>query len=188
MLLVPNYMKTEEMLDYPVVGGVLNGYRNRKDLFLNDNISRLALITLKSEVREPGAQSKMFAVALSRAKMNKADTREWLEDCETSRYQEVTIKDKKDLKFYRFLYFQNKKGNYDEYIDKNRDDLIGKKLKVRMIISCDGEYGFCAKCYGANSAFARDNSIFKVNVNDYTLVLIAGILQGINMVSLYGDI
>lgn len=118
-------------------------------------------------------------MALGSAKLNRSDTREPLDDCNTARVQEITINNKKDLEFYRFKYYKGTNNKFDKFIDHDSYDLIGKTLKIRSITTCDGDNIICKKCYGANSRFAVDTSIYKVNINDYTLVLVAMICQGV---------
>lgn len=185
MLLVPNYLSMGKMLDYPVTGGVLNGYSTRKDIHLNDNVSILALWTQKSEIKTPGRVSKEFAVALGSAKLNKSDTRETLDDCHTERTAKIKIENEDDLAFYRFKYYRGNDGKFTNFIDRDSHHLIGKTVEIRSIIMCDGDGIICKKCYGANWRFAVDTSLYKGNINDFTLVLVAQILQGVISIKHY---
>lgn len=158
--------------------GWLNGLRNLEDMVHLDNQALEAVIKGKNEVQEPGELGKLINVALTETKINKDVTRAVVHDCGTHDYEIVTIKNKKDLKFYRYRYIVNPKNNkIIGYVDKNREDLIGQTLLLRMIHHCHGTESVCECCVGANAKFLQDTDIFKNNIYEYGMHKIGGKFQ-----------
>ena len=160
------------------ISGWLNGLRNLPDMVHLDNQALEAVIKGKNEVQEPGELGKLINVALTETKINKDVTRAVVRDCGTHDYEIVTIKSKKDLKFYRYRYIADPlKHKIVGYVDLNRDDLIGMTLHLRMLHHCHGVESVCECCVGANAKFLQDTEVFKNNIYEYGMDTIGGKFQ-----------
>ena len=158
--------------------GWLNGLRNLEDMVHLDNQALEAVIKGKNEVQEPGELGKLINVALTETKINKDVTRAVTHDCGTHDYEIITIKNKGDLKHYRFRYIADPLTHkIVGYVDINRDDLIGMTLHLRMLHHCHGVESVCECCVGANAKFLQDTEVFKNNIYEYGMHTIGGKFQ-----------
>lgn len=177
--LIPNpLIKNMIKCDYPIVGGTLNGYQRRTDQYLADRLGRLNQVYSKAEIKAPGLLTKRLLISASIVRLNKPDTRETLDDCNSSEFINIKINDLKDLKMFRYKNFYNSK-NQIEYIDIDRTDLIGKEVKLITFMLCEGEDVICSKCFGYNHKFLEDNEVQKNNVVTFVAAKIAAVLQGV---------
>lgn len=160
-----------------IMCGILNGITSAWELFALDQISRLAIITGKNDVKVTGTQSKRMSIVLCDTKLNRADTREMIDDCHNKDYYVIHINSSKDLSFFRFKYYYDPETHTRlGYIDKHRADLIGKTLYIRTFSTCKGDV-ICKECYGYNWRFACDTKLFKGNINVDVLQALNALLQ-----------
>lgn len=163
-----------------IVGGYLNGFRCMEDFFLNDNNGRIATIKGKSDVKEPGVLGKEVSTAVSSDRLNAADTRKIVHDCKSKYYFPITIRNEKDLEFYRYkYYYDTKKHKRLGWIDIDRKDLIGKDLFVRTIMLCECENQICEECFGYNAKLCQDTNIQKFDAYIYVSSLVSQKMQGV---------
>ena len=166
--IAPNFLNMKEALR-PLGVGIVNGITTIWSIIVLDNISRLAIITGKNDVKVTGTQSKRFSVSLQDTKINMADTREMIDDCGTNDYFETTIESKKDLEFFSYKYYVDPEtGEILGTIMPDREDLIGQKLAIRSFIFCRAPI-VCKACYGYNWKMVADTPLFKGNFNLYVL-------------------
>lgn len=160
-----------------ILCGILDGIEDARELFALDQISRLAIITGKNDVKVTGTQSKRTSIVLCDTKLNRADTREMIDDCHNKDYYVVPCMTEKDLTFFRYKNYYDPETNVKlGYVDKNRTDLIGKKLYIRTFSSCKGDV-ICKECYGYNWRFACDTKLYKGNINVDVLQALNALLQ-----------
>lgn len=160
-----------------IMCGILNGIESAWELYALDQISRLAIITGKNDVKVTGTQSKRTSIVLCDTKLNRADTRETIEDCHNKDYYVVYAMTEKDLVFFRYKNFYDPETHTKlGYIDKDRTDLIGKKVYIRTFATCKGDV-ICKECYGYNWRFACDTKLFKGNINVDVLQALNALLQ-----------
>lgn len=160
-----------------IMCGILNGIESAWELYALDQISRLAIITGKNDVKVTGTQSKRTSIVLCDTKLNRADTRETIEDCHNKDYYVVYSMTEKDLTFFRYKNFYDPETHTKlGYIDKDRIDLIGKKVYIRTFATCKGDV-ICKECYGYNWRFACDTKLFKGNINVDVLQALNALLQ-----------
>lgn len=160
-----------------IMCGILNGIESAWELYALDQISRLAIITGKNDVKVTGTQSKRTSIVLCDTKLNRADTRETIEDCHNKDYYVVYAMTEKDLMFFRYKNFYDPETHTKlGYIDKDRTDLIGKKVYIRTFATCKGDV-ICKECYGYNWRFACDTKLFKGNINVDVLQALNALLQ-----------
>lgn len=160
-----------------IMCGILNGIESAWELYALDQISRLAIITGKNDVKVTGTQSKRTSIVLCDTKLNRADTREMIDDCHNKDYYVVNMMTEKDLMFFRFKYYYDPETNTKlGYVDKDRTDLVGKKLYIRTFATCKGDV-ICKECYGYNWRFACDTKLFKGNINVDVLQALNALLQ-----------
>lgn len=176
--LVPDKLHPERMEDTFVMEGCFSGYMNKDSLFIDGNIGRTAIINSKLETKETGALSKITGSILMNAVINAPRTRKVIHDCGTKRHRIIKINSEKDLQFNRYAHYLLPDGTYD-YIDTNKKHLIGKTLQVRSMALCEGEH-ICEMCFGHLYKFNQDTEVTKVNLGLLILVILAGILQGVN--------
>ena len=118
-----------------------------------------------------------MSIVLCDTKLNRADTREMIDDCHNKDYYVIHINSSKDLSFFRFKYYYDPETHTRlGYIDKNRADLIGKTLYIRTFSTCKGDV-ICKECYGYNWRFACDTKLFKGNINVDVLQALNALLQ-----------
>lgn len=160
-----------------IMCGILNGIESDWELYALDQISRLAIITGKNDVKVTGTQSKRTSIVLCDTKLNRADTRETIEDCHNKDYYVVYCFAEKDLSFFRYKNFYDPETHTKlGYVDKDRTDLIGKKVYIRTFATCKGDV-ICKECYGYNWRFACDTKLFKGNINVDVLQALNALLQ-----------
>lgn len=185
---VPDKLNPKRMEDEFVMEGCITGYNTLSSMYIDGNIGRTAIINSKLETKDTGALSKIVGTVLMNATMNAPETRKVIHDCGTTNHRTITIKDKKDLKFYRYSYYLKEDGTYD-YIDLHRKDLIGKTLKIRSIALCEGDT-VCEMCFGRLHKYNQDTEVTKMNYGIRVLVTLAAILQGVISIkhSISGDL
>lgn len=184
--LIPNpLIKNMIKCDYPIVGGTLNGYQRRFDQYLADRLGRLNQVYSKAEIKAPGLLTKRLLITVSVVRLNKPDTRETLDDCHSKDFVTIKIESKKDLEMFRYKNFYNSKNEL-EYIDIDREDLIGKDLRIRTFMLCEGEDVICAKCFGYNHKFFEDNEVQKNNLVTFVASKVAAVLQGVISLKVLG--
>lgn len=173
---IPYWEKSNEV-KASILSGILNGVEDAKELWGLDQISRQAIITGKNDVKVTGIQSKRMSINLSDTKLNRADTREMIDDCKNTDYYVAKIESKKDLQFYRYSNFYNPETHEKlGYIDLDREDLIGQTLHIRTFVTCKGDV-ICKECFGHNWRFAADTKLFKGNINVDILEELNALLQ-----------
>jgi hypothetical protein len=67
-------------------------------------------------------------------------------DCGTKGYIEVEL-DKKNIKDFMYCYVIQG-SSLVEITSKNKNDFIGKKVKMRFANMCEAKHGICNKCMG----------------------------------------
>ena len=186
---VPDKLNPKKMEDEFVMEGCITGYNTLSSIYIDGNIGRTAIINSKLETKDTGALSKIVGTVLMNATMNAPETRKVIHDCGTKNHRTITIKDKKDLKFYRYTYYLKDDGKTYDYIDLNRTDLIGKTIKIRSIALCEGDT-VCEMCFGRLHKYNQDTSVTKMNYGIRVLVTLAAILQGVISIkhSISGDL
>ena len=163
-----------------IQGGYLNGFRKMEDFFLNDNNGRIATIKGKMDVKEPGVLGKEITQGVSSERINIADTREVIRDCKSKAYFPIDIKSKDDLEFFRFKYYYDiDKHKRLGYVDTNRDDLIGKRLYVRTVMTCNCRNHVCEECFGYNAKLCQDTAIQKFDAYTYVAAFVSQKMQGV---------
>lgn len=184
--LIPNpLIKNMIKCDKPIVGGTLNGYMRRFDQYLADRLGRLNQVYSKAEIKAPGLLTKRLLISASIVRLNRPDTRETLSDCGSKDYINVKINSESDLKMFRYKNFYNESGEM-EHIDIDRTDLIGKELKLRTFMLCEGDDIICGECFGYNHKFFEDNEVQKNNVVTYVAAKVAAVLQGVISLNVLG--
>ncbi|MGL5316938.1 MAG: hypothetical protein ACRC92_27010 [Peptostreptococcaceae bacterium] len=176
--LVPDKLDTTKMEEYLIPEGCFTGYINKFTYYVDGNIGRKAMVSMKQDVKRVGHFSKMLSVALLMVKLNKTGTREHIHDCGSTRYDTITIHTESDLKYNRFTHFLNEKTGKLEVITDDRIDLIGRTIKIRTAYYCDGDT-ICETCWGANASFCRDTELYKVNIGVNTLEEASDKMQGV---------
>lgn len=176
--LPPNYTWMWGTLP-PINEGLLNGFRQVHSQHVLDQIARLTQIAGKSEVKEVGTVTKRVSVVADPVKLNYADTRQTVCDCGNPFVMYVTIKDKKDLQYYRGKEIWDPDTHKQiGTIDLDRTDLIGTKVGIRTFMTCRGDI-ICEHCFGYNHAFLSDTPLFKVNLNTFMLQKLSDVMQGV---------
>ena len=166
--IAPNFLRMKEALR-PLGVGIINGITEVWPMFVLDNISRLAIIMGKTDVKVTGVQSKHFGTVLHQTKLNETITRKITDDCGNKDYIKFTINDEKDLKFFRFKYYYDPNTHKNlGYVDLDRHDLIGKELHIRSFILCKS-LNVCKECYGYNWEMVADTPLYKGNFSLYVL-------------------
>jgi len=176
---VPNPLNTDQCMD-SIQGGYLNGFKRRQDLFAGDLMARIATIKGKEEVKTPGVVTKRLLVAVLPQKLNKADTRAYVEDCgNDDHFKSIHITSKEDLLFYKYKYYYDDKGKELGHIHPDRTDLIGKSVNIRSLMNCRAPDTVCIKCFGHNYKFLLDNEVQKRNFGIFTVERVAKDFQDI---------
>lgn len=166
--IAPNFLNMKEALR-PLGVGIINGIETVWSMFVLDNISRLAIIMGKNDVKVTGVQSKRFGISLQNTKINMADTRELIDDCGNTDYIDVSIKSKKDLDFFCYKdFYDNETHKMLGTITRDREDLIGKDLHIRTFMLCKAPI-VCKACYGYNWEMVADTPLYKGNFSLYVL-------------------
>lgn len=68
-------------------------------------------------------------------------------DCGTKNHIEVNL-DSKNIKDYMYCYVIRPNGSLDLITSENKNDYIGKKVKLRFASMCESKTGICSKCAG----------------------------------------
>lgn len=166
--LAPDPLKTNQTLA-PLGVSIVDGISTIWVMFVLDNISRMAIVSGKTEIKVTGVQSKRMSTALQSTKLNMADTREMIDDCGNTDYLSVTIENKKDLEFFRFKNYYNPETHEKlGYVDEDRLDLIGQTIYIRTFILCKTPI-VCKECYGYNWDMVADTPLYKGNFSLYIL-------------------
>lgn len=160
-----------------ILCGILDGIEDAWELYALDQISRLAIITGKNDVKVTGTQSKRTSIVLCDTKLNRADTREMIDDCHNKDYYVAYNITERDLSFFRYKNFYDPKTHAKlGYVNTDRLDLVGKTLYIRTFATCKGDV-ICKECYGYNWRFACDTKLFKGNINVDVLQALNALLQ-----------
>ena len=166
--IAPNFLNMREALR-PMGIGVINGISNIWSIFVLDNISRLAIIMGKVDVKVTGVQSKRFSVCLADTKLNAADTRYIIDDCGNHDYIRFKIEKPSDLSFFKYKWFYDPATNKKlGWINETRTDLIGQEVNIRSFMLCRSET-VCKECYGYNWEMVADTPLYKGNFSLYVL-------------------
>lgn len=162
--LAPDPLRSNRCLR-PLGVSIVNGISTVWAVITLDNISRLAIVSSKTEIKITGVQSKRISTALQSTKINMADTRASIEDCGNTDYLSFEIRDSKDLSFFRFKYFYDPETHEKlGWIDEDRFDLIGKTVHIRSFILCKTPI-VCKECYGYNWEMVADTELYKGNLS-----------------------
>ena len=166
--IAPNFLNMKEALK-PLGVGIVNGITTIWSIFVLDNISRLAIITGKNDVKITGTQSKRLSIVLQDTKLNMADTRLMIDDCGSTDYFAWEITSTKDLDFFSYKYYVDKDtGEILGTITPERTDLIGQIVYIRSFALCKSPV-VCKTCYGYNWEMVADTPLYKGNFNLYVL-------------------
>lgn len=174
--ITPDAARTDIALK-PIKGPLIRRIKKIEDLLKMANIGILARYRGKNDVKIGGTYYKHIVSMLLLARLNYADTREVIHDCETTKTIKIKINKESDLEYFRFKNFINNKGQM-EYIDVDRLDLIGKTLNVRSIMTCKGEI-VCLKCFGYHNKFMRDNKVYFYNYPTLVTHHLSAVIQGV---------
>lgn len=166
--LAPDPLKSNQCLA-PLGVSIIDGISTVWVMIVLDNISRMNIVSSKTEIKVTGVQSKRLSTALQDSKLNAADTRDMLDDCGSTDYMEVKMESKKDLSFFKYKYFYDIETNKRlGTIDEDRVDLIGQTIYIRTFILCRGDV-ICKECYGYNWKMVSDTPLYKGNLSLYIL-------------------
>lgn len=176
--MAPNFLNPKEVLP-PLGVGIIDGVRKLWDLYVLDMISRLATITMKADVKETGLQSKRLSIVLSNTKLNRADTRETLDDCHAKFYFKTKIKNEKDLEHFSWKHIYDPNTHQKiGYVNKKDKSLIGKEVYLRTFMLCLGDI-VCKECYGYTWNYVVDTELYKGNFLVYTLQIFNKKMQSV---------
>lgn len=140
----------ENIIPTPINTSFARGLNTIEEFYINAVGARKALITAHKEVKKSGYLNRKLSLLTIDEKIND------IEDCETSQLMELTINNNNILKLLRNRWFLNEKEDVYELITEDRNDLIGKTVKLRSPITCACKNGICKTCYG---------ELYKINKN-----------------------
>ncbi len=115
-----------------------------KEYFLTGDSARLALAQRQEAIPKGGELQRKFFFTIGTLKLDRE-----IDDCKTTRYFEILIKNISHLKLLNHRWYLNPKTNTEEIIDIEDKTLIGQTLKFRSPITCkNNDYKICGKCLG----------------------------------------
>jgi hypothetical protein len=130
----------------PVDTNIIRGFRNVKDFYINAISARKALILTHQNVKESGYLTRKLSLLMIDSWMDYEKT-----SCNSVQYLTVKVDDIKTLQRIEGRWFYNSESLTEEIITKNSTDLIGRTIKLRSPITCNGDK-VCRKCYGDDLA------------------------------------
>ncbi len=115
-----------------------------KEYFLTGDSARLALAQRQEAIPKGGELQRKFFFTIGTLKLDRG-----VDDCHTTRYFEIVVKNKSHLKLLNHRWYFNKDTQKEEIVDIADMSLIGKAIKLRSPITCKHkDYKICGKCLG----------------------------------------